>query len=347
MIVKILIALVMIAVVIIVHEFGHYIIGRANKIVAKEFSIGMGPAFFKKKVGETLFTIRAIPFGGACIFGNEEDVDKPEENSYLSANVWSRIATIFAGPFFNFILAFVISLFVISGTGYTGTKIIEVSAGSPAAEAGLQAGDIITKFNGSKVYMYGEITFDTVYNNGEPIDVELLRGKEKVRTTVTPVYDESFGRMMMGITFKGENEKPTPLETIKYSFANVRYWIRLSLKSLKMLFTGVVSPKELSGPVGVTVAVSEVYDQASSYGISAIIYSMLDFAILISANLGVMNLVPFPALDGGKLVFLLIEAVTRKPVNRDVEAVISFIGVVLLLILMGFIMFNDISKIFG
>lgn len=346
MIIKILIAVIMICIIILVHEFGHYIIGRANGIVAKEFFIGVGPILFKFEKGGTVFSLRAIPFGGACVFGNEEDFENPQDSPYLSASVWARFASIVAGPIFNFILAFVLSLFVIGATGYTPTKVIDVTEGSPAEQAGIQAGDLITRFDGSKVYMFGEITFATMYNNSEPIAVELLRGNEKIRTIVTPVYDEQYGRMMMGITFGGVEEKPTPIETIKYSYANVRYWIRISVASVRMLFTGVLSPKELSGPVGVTMAVSEVYDAAADYGIMAIIYSMLDFAILISANLGVMNLIPIPGLDGGKLLFILIEAVTRKPASKEVEGIVTFIGFAILMLLTGYVLFNDIQRIF-
>lgn len=346
MILKLIIAIFMLCIIVLCHEFGHYIIARANGIVAKEFFIGVGPILWKKQKGETLFSLRLFPFGGACVFGNEEDVDKPEENSYLSANVWARIATILAGPFFNFILAFLLSLFVIGATGYTGTTITEVSPDSPASEAGLQAGDKIIRFNGSKVYMYGEITFATIYNNGEPCEVVFLRDGERYATSVIPKYNEEFGRMMMGITFSGATEKPSAIETIKYSYANVRYWIKISVQSLKLLFTGIVSVNELSGPVGVTMAVSEVYDEASSYGIMVLIYSMLDFAILITANLGVMNLIPFPALDGGKLIFLFIEAITGKPVKREIEGFVSFIGVALLFVLMAFVMFNDVRRLF-
>ena len=346
MVLKILIALIMLCVIILVHEFGHYIIGRANGIVAKEFFIGVGPTIWKKQKGGTLFSVKAFPFGGACVFGNEEDIEHPEESAYYNSNVYSRIATILAGPVFNFLLAFLLSLFVIGATGYTSTRISEVTPDSPAEKAGLQAGDMITKFDGHKVYLFGEIAFSTTYNNEEKIEVQFKRDGKKMSTFVTPKYDPEYGRMMMGVAFDATTEKLSPIDTIKYSYANVRYWIKLSIFSIKMLFTGTVSPKELSGPVGITVAVSEVYDEAATYGIMAIIYSMLDFAILITANLGVMNLVPFPALDGGKLIFLIIEAVTKKPVSREIEGIVSFIGIVLLLILMAFVMFNDVQKIF-
>lgn len=346
MILKYILAIIMICMIVLVHESGHFLIAKMNGIVAKEFFIGIGPTIYKKQRGETLFSIKAFPFGGACVFGNEEDIEDPTTNSYLSANVYARIATIFAGPFFNFLLAFVLSLFVIGATGYTGTTVTEVTPGSPAWEAGLEPGDLITRFDGQKVYMYGEITFATMYNNGEPVDVVYKRDGKLYSTTVTPHYDEDYKRMMIGITFSSGDSKPNALETIKYSYANVRYWIKLSIQSIKMLFTGVVSINELSGPVGVANMVSDVYEEASGYGIKVIIYSLLDFAILITANLGVMNLLPFPALDGGKLVFLFIEAVRKKPVKREVEGMISFIGVVLLLLLMVFVMYNDIRKIF-
>jgi len=345
MILKIIIALVMICVIVLAHEFGHYIIARMNGIIAKEFFIGVGPTIWKKQKGETLYSIKLLPLGGACVFGNEDDIEDPSQNSYLSANVWARIATIFAGPFFNFLLAFVISLFVVSGTGYTPTQVVDVTPGSPAAAAGIQPGDKITRFDGKKVYMYGEITFATMYNAGEPVEVTLLRNGEKVRTVVTPEYDKNYGRMMIGITFTGSEVKPSPLQVLKYSHATVRYWIKISIESLKMLFTGRVAMNELSGPVGITQAVSEVYDEASDYGLMAIVYSMLDFSILITANLGVMNLIPFPALDGGKLVFLFYEAIRKKPVSKEIEGAVNLVGIVLLMILMVFVMFNDIQRL--
>lgn len=346
MIFKILLSLLIICVVVVSHEFGHYIIARMNGIVAKEFFIGMGPTLWKKQKGETLFSIKLLPLGGACVFGNEEDIEDPTQNSYLSAGVWKRIATIFAGPFFNFLLAFLLSLFVVGANGFTPTEVVEVTKGSPADNAGIQAGDSIVKFGNSKVYMYGEITFETMYNQGTPIAVTINRNGEKITTFVTPEYDKDYGRMMIGLTFSGTHQKPKPIETLKYSYANVRYWIKISLKSLGMLLFGKASVNELSGPVGITVAVSEVYDEAANYGIMAIVYSMMDFAILITANLGVMNLIPFPVLDGGKLVFLFIEAFRKKPVSREIEGAVNLVGVVLLMLLMAYVMFNDIQKIF-
>lgn len=343
---KVILALIIICIIIVSHEFGHYIIARSNGIEVKEFFVGIGPNIISKKKGNTVYSLKLIPFGGACVFMNEEDIDHPENCSYLKASVWARIATVIGGPLFNFILAFIFSLFVIGSVGYSNTVLIDVTEGSPAAAAGIKKGDEIIKINNERVYFYGEVTFETMYNTGEPIELVLKRDGEKISTTLVPEYNEEYGRMMMGITFGEGVNDPTALQTLKYSFLNVRYWIKLTLKSIKMLFTGGASMKDLSGPVGITQTVSEVYDEAAVYGIRVIILSLMDLAILISANLGVMNLLPFPALDGGKLVFLIIEAVTKRPVNKNVEGAINFVGMALLMLLMVFVLYNDFTRLF-
>jgi len=343
---KIILALIIICVIIVAHEFGHYIIARANGIEVKEFFVGLGPNIISKKKGDTVYSLKLIPFGGACVFMDEDDIDHPENCSYLNASVYARIATVLGGPVFNFLLAFIFSLFVIGSVGYSNTVLIDVSPDGPAAQAGLLKGDEVVKINGEKVYFYGEVTFETMNNNGEPIELVVKRGTEKITTVVTPEFNEEYGRMMMGITFGEGVSDPTALQTLKYSFLNVRYWIKLTVKSIKMLVTGGVSVKDLSGPVGITQTVSEVYDSAAAYGVKVIILSLMDLAILISANLGVMNLLPFPALDGGKLVFLIIEAITRKPVNKNIEGAVNFVGMALLLLLTLFVLYNDFARLF-
>ncbi len=342
---KIILSLLMLCIIILVHEFGHFIIAKANGIEVKEFFVGIGPNIFSKTVNGTKYSLKAFPFGGACVFIDEE-AENIEECSYEKASVYSRIATVLAGPVFNFILAFLCSLFVIADNGISGTVIVEVTEGTPAYEAGFKAGDEILKVDNSRVYMYGEVVIETMTNNGKPMNFLVKRGNEKIKLSVTPEYNEEYDRNMLGIVFGADTGKLKPLDTIKYSFLNVRYWIKLTVKSLVMLFGGQAKLDDLSGPVGVTQAVGEVYDSASSYGIMAIIYSMLDMTILISANLGVMNLLPFPAIDGGKLVFLVIEAVTKKRVDRKIEGAINFVGMVLLFGLMILVLFNDVTKLF-
>ena len=343
--IKVLIGILMFCVIVVSHEFGHFIIAKANGVIVREFFVGFGPILFKKTKGDTTYSLRLIPLGGACVFDYDENTEDPMQSSYLSSNVWVRIAITLAGPVFNFILAFLLSLFVVGGTGYSPTMITEVSKGSPAMKAGLCEGDLITKIDRDRVYLFGEVSFATMYNRGEPIKITFIRDGIKQTLNVTPEYNEEYGRPMLGITFGYNEDNPTPLETIKYSYCYVRYWVKITVKSFLMMFTGQVGVKDLSSPIGVASVVSDVYDSAAKISVMAIIYSMLDIAILISANLGVVNLLPIPGLDGGKLIFYIIELFRGKPVSQERQGAVTLVGFALLLLLTVVVMYNDIIRI--
>ncbi|MCM1539601.1 MAG: RIP metalloprotease RseP [bacterium] len=362
---KILWFLVIFAVVVIAHEFGHFLVAKANGVRVVEFTVGMGPILLKKQGKETLYTWRLLPLGGACIFENEDGLDTEEkkkkaeeaeqaqelipdtekDRSLPAASVWVRIATYAAGPIFNFLLAFFFSLIVVGMSGSDRTEILSVIEGYPAQEAGLMAGDEIISLNGERVHLYREVTLFSQLNQGEEVKIVYERDGERHTAVIHPRYDEEAGRYYIGFS-GGVYEKCNALDTIKAGYYEVRYWIKVTYKSLFMLFRGEASVKDLSGPVGMAQVVGEVYEEASEYGILTLIASMLNFAILLSANLGVVNLLPLPALDGGRLVFALIEAVRGKPVPRDKEAIVHFVGFVLLLVLMVFVMYNDIMRLF-
>ncbi len=362
--IKILWFLIIFAVVVIAHEFGHFLIAKMNGIRVVEFTVGAGPVLLKRQGKETLYTWRLLPLGGACIFDQEDGLDEAEkkkkeereqraeelipdaekDRSLNAAGVWVRIATYAAGPIFNFLLAFLLSLVVVGMSGSDPTKIASVMDGYPAQEAGLQAGDELISLNGERVHLYREVTLFSQLNRGEDVTIVYERDGERHTTTLTPRYDEEAGRYYIGFS-GGLYEDCNALETIRASYYEVRYWIKITYKSLFMLFRGEASVSDLSGPVGMAQVVGEVYEEASEYGILTLIASMLNFAILLSANLGVVNLLPLPALDGGRLVFALIEAVRGKPVPKEKEAVVHFIGFVLLLALMIFVMYNDIMRL--
>lgn len=361
--IKILWFLVIFAVVVIAHEFGHFLIAKANGVRVVEFTVGAGPILLKWQGKETLYSWRLLPLGGACIFEQEDGLDEEEkkkkaesaanelipdterDRSLPAASVWVRIATYAAGPIFNFFLAFFLSLIVVGMSGSDPTKIISVMEGYPAKEAGLMAGDELVSLNGERVHLYREVTLFSQLNQGEDVEIVYERDGERHTVTVSPRYDEQAGRYYLGFS-GGLYEKCSALDTIKAGYYEVRYWIKVTYKSLFMLFRGQASVSDLSGPVGMAQVVGEVYEEASGYGILTLIASMLNFAILLSANLGVVNLLPLPALDGGRLVFAFIEAVRGKPVPRDKEAIVHFIGFVLLLLLMVFVMYNDIMRLF-
>lgn len=371
--IQILLFLLIFGVVVVAHEFGHFLIAKINGIKVVEFTVGMGPKLLKKQGKETLYTIRLLPIGGACIFDQEdgleiavkkkneelEDAQEGEEakapglveedlhaHAFHKASVFARIATVFAGPFFNFLLAFIFSLIVVGMAGSDSAVISEVREGYPAQEAGLMPGDKIISLNGERVHLYREVSlFSTMMSGGEKIKMVYERDGKRYSTVITPKYDEEDNRYYIGFV-GGAYHKGNALEIIRDSYYEVRYWIKMTFKSLVMLFTGKAGVTELSGPVGVAQVVGDVYDEASSFGILTVIASMLNIAILLSANLGVVNLLPLPALDGGRLVFLIIEAIRRKPVPREKEAIVHFIGFVLLMILMVVVFYNDIARLF-
>lgn len=357
MLVTLIVFILVFSVVVIAHELGHFLIAKLNGIKVLEFAIGMGPVIAKFTKGETQYVLRLLPLGGACMFegedgvysnsknGEEEKAEKPE-GAFNDANVWSRIATVFAGPFFNIILAFLLSLIVVGFSGEIIPKINSLTEGYPAVEAGLQKGDIITKMNGERIYLQGEVTLESALNRGEPIEIEYKRDGKKYTTTITPKYSEEDNRYYLGFTI-GEYVECKGFDLIKYSACEVRYWLKATIKSLIMLVQGKLSANDLSGPVGIAVTIDETIEVAKPYGLPTVVLTMINFAVLLSVNLGVMNLLPLPALDGGRLLFLLIEVVRGKPIPPEKEGLVHFIGFVALMILTVFVFYNDLTKIFS
>lgn len=340
---NIIIAILLFGIIIIVHELGHFLVAKKNGIQVDEFCIGLGPTLIGKQVGETFYSIHLLPFGGACVMG--EDEDRPEENAFNNKSVWARMAVIFAGPLFNFILAFLFSMIVVGMSGVDLPEVYAVQENSPAAQAGMHAGDVMTHVDGKRIHNYREFSYYMYLDyDGGSIPLTVERDGKEISMNVTPAYHKEQQQYMIGITWPGY-QKVGPLKTLEYSFREVGLQIKLTVKSVKMLITQQLGMKDLSGPVGIVKVVGDQYNEAAKYGIITIILTMLNLAILISANLGVMNLLPIPALDGGRLVFLILEAIRGKAIPREMEATIHTIGLMLLLALMVFVMYQDIVKI--
>lgn len=342
---NIIIAILIFGIIIIVHELGHFLIAKKNGIQVDEFCIGLGPTIIGKQVGDTFYSIKLLPFGGACMMG--EDEERQEKNAFNNKSVWARMAVIFGGPFFNFVFAFILSLIMIGISGVDIPKIYSVEKSSPAAQAGIEAGDIMTAVDHKKIHNYREFSYYMFldYKQGDKIPITIERNGREIDIQVTPVYNQQENKYMIGITWPGY-QKVGPLKTIGYSIREVGLQVKLTVKSIKMLIGRQLGMKDLSGPVGIVKTVGDQYTQASHYGFLAVFLTMINMAILISSNLGVMNLLPLPALDGGRLLFLIIEAVCGKPVPRNLEAAVHTAGLMILMALMIFVMYQDITKIF-
>ena len=425
---NILIAIIIFSVIVVFHELGHFLLAKKNGIEVTEFSLGMGPRLLSTVKGNTRYSLKLFPIGGSCMMvGEDGEEDGP--GSFGHASVWGRISVVAAGPVFNFILAFVFALVITSVMGYDPPKVLSVEENSPAEEAGLQVGDIITSFQGKHISIGRDISLYeslygmqqdqikmTVKRDGKKIDLNFKAASEKKymlgfsyvpdgEPEITEVFVD--GAMMKAGVLAGDvitavdgtkvstgeelqayleehplgentvtitvsrdgNEKEFTVQptvrtqvstgfvynlyrektnffgVLKYSAVEVRYWISSTIDSLGLLIKGTFRVNDLSGPVGIVDAIGSSVEEAKSEGAVVMWMQMFYWAILLSANLGVMNLLPLPALDGGRLVFLLIEAVTKKKVNPNIEGMIHFAGFVLLMALMVFVFMNDLKRL--
>lgn len=346
----IILALLVFGFLVFFHELGHFLLAKKNGIAVTEFSIGMGPRLCSFVKGETRYSLKALPFGGSCqMLG--EDGESSDEHAFNNRSVWARISVVIAGPVFNFILAFLLALIVIGYAGYDKPVIIGVMEGYPAEEAGIMEGDVITRINHKKVTIYRDVQFYMAVNAGKPLSISVNRNGEPLTFDIIPKQDEN-GAYYMGIYSSAVRTRAKGLEVLKYSLYEVQYQMSVVVKSIGMLFNGTVSVNDLSGPVGIVDMVDTVVEESTSEEVDiktnviSVLLNVINFSIMLSANLGVMNLLPIPALDGGRLVFLVIEAVRGKPVDREKEGMVHFVGLMLLMVLMVYVMFNDIKRLF-
>lgn len=343
---SIIIAILLFSIIIIFHELGHFLVAKLNGIRVTEFSLGLGPTIVGFNRGETKYCINLFPFGGACVMGEDDDENTDDPNAFNNKSIAARISVVFAGPFFNFIMAFIFAFIIVCSLGYDKAVVADVMPGYSAEEAGLKAGDVITKIDNYNIHFYKEISSYSVFHAGKDIEITYLRDNKKCTTLLKPTYDEETGRYLYGIISDGAREKANIITAAKNSCYEVRYWVYVTVQSLKMLFTGGASVNDLQGPVRIVQSVGTAYDEsAKTDGLFYAFLNMLNWGVLLSANLGVMNLLPFPALDGGRIVLMIIEAIIRKPIVKKIENVLNGVGIILLLALMFLVMFNDLRNI--
>ncbi len=335
----VLLALLLLGVLIMAHEAGHYLAARACGIEVQEFAMGMGPLLAKwKNKNGTQFSIRLFPIGGFCQFyGEDEALDDPR--AFNNQKVWKRFLTVISGPAMNFIVAFAVIVFYLSAIGLYETIPSVYAVEEHAAKAGLMAGDELLRVNGKAVNEPNEIIEAVSGSEGNPVTLTVLRGGEEKDVLITPFYDEEAQRYRVGFTFNQARRRISLLTSVPFSASYNLRSATLILDTLKNLVTTGEGVSDVTGPVGTVYVIQDVTRKG---GLD--IYMQL--LSVISMNLGVMNLLPIPGLDGSRVLFLAYEAIRRKPVRREVEGTIHFAGFVLLMGLMAALTYKDIMQIF-
>ena len=339
---QIILAILAFGMLVIVHEFGHFITAKRGGVQVNEFWIGMGPTLLKKEHNGTLYCLKLLPFGGACVMEGEDE-DSESEHAFGKASLPRRMLIVAAGALMNFLVGFLIVLAVIQPNGPNGGYIVSTidsinPASTAAAAGGLQAGDEILEVDGYNILMRSD--FEIALARGADTTYEVVVRRDGEKITLPAVVLEATiegedGRKMIGLTFA---EQPDSIGMhINMAVRTSVNYARMVWASLGMLVTGQVGVDQLSGPVGV----AEVMATTARYSISA----FLQLVAFISINLGVMNLLPLPALDGGRLVFLILEGIRRKPVPAKYEGYIHAAGLMLLLALMVYVTGQDILRI--
>ena len=344
----VLIGILLLGILIAVHEFGHFIAARICGIEVMEFAIGMGPKLlgWTGKSG-TKFSLRAIPLGGFCAFYGEDDIDgktKDDPRAYSKQNVWKRIFTVAMGPMMNFVLAFLVALgfYWTSGMMEVLPVIEAVDATSPAAMAGMLPGDRIIAVDGVDFTDAPVTDIQAALNtNGAPVEVTIQRKGDAASITlpITPKWNEEYQRHMIGITFAQRTRSlpfPTAVNAAWDSCVQAGSAVFVALKGI---FTDPAIRDQVSGPVGAVDVVAKAVRQDG-------LMAFLNLLMAISINLGIMNLLPIPGLDGSRIVFHLIEAVRGKPIKPEREAMVHLIGMVFLFGLMIFMTFKDVIRLF-
>lgn len=331
-------ALLMLGVLITVHEAGHFLAARLCGIEVQEFAMGMGPALISRTSRKgTKFSLRLLPIGGFCQFYGEDE-DTKDGKGFNDYPVWKRALTVVSGPAMNFILAIAVIMVYLSlwGLPMVVPRVAELE--SNAQMAGLMVGDEILYVNGVEVADTTTVTKVISESAGGDITLTVDRAGETTDVTITPFYDEEAGRYRVGFTFAQERVRVSLLQSFPFSVSYNLESATLIVDTLRKLVTTGEGANEVTGPVGTVYVIQEATQQGG-------VDIFLEMAAMISVNLGVMNLLPIPGLDGSRLLFLFVEGIRRKPVNREIEGRIHFAGFMLLMGLMVVLVYKDVLTI--
>ena len=332
---NIILAILIFTFLVLIHELGHFLTAKFLKVRAYELSLGMGPKIFGKKHNDTEYTLRALPFGAYVRFGDEDDSMFEESDNFMNQSPWDRIKIIMMGPLVNMVAALMIMILVVFLSGVPVNKIGSVAADMPAAAAGLRAGDEILEVEGAPTSSWEDVVKAIDANSDDTISVIVQREGQQAQTIeITPTLSE--GRMMIGITPAFEKNLGQSVISGTKATLNMS---TMMLDIVKKLFTGKADISSFSGPVGIVAIVDDV---ASTGWIN-----LLYLTSVLSLNLGILNLLPIPGLDGSKILIYGFEALSGKPMNKDIEMKLTMVGFAVLMAFTIFITFKDITRLIG
>jgi len=339
----ILIAILFFGLIIMVHELGHFTFAKLFKVRVNKFAMGMGPVLFKFGKHETSYSLRLFPIGGYCLMEGEDE-ESDDERSFSRKPVWKRFIIVAAGATVNIILGWLIVAIMLGQANLIGTtQIKSFYKDSVTSAAGIKAGDKIISINGKRVYSSFDISFLMMRSKDGVMDFGLKRGNEKINLNNVALKTETVdGKMQIIYDFVIKGVKPSVLSVAKYSALETVSMGRMVWISLFDLVTGKFGFKDISGPIGVVGYIAQAAGQTHKANLTPI----LSLMALISINIGIFNLLPVPALDGGRLFFMLIEIVRRKPVPQKYESWVHAAGLILLLTFMAVISLKDIIFMF-
>ncbi|MGM9527130.1 MAG: M50 family metallopeptidase [Oscillospiraceae bacterium] len=348
----IILGILIFGILIATHELGHFTVAKLFKVKVSEFAIGMGPAIIKKQKGETLYAWRAVPIGGYCAMEEDEESDDPR--AFTNQVWWKRMLILIAGAAMNFIFGFIVLMFLVPGSASFSAPVLSgFEAGCPyEGEQGLMVGDEFYEIDGHRIYFTSNISFFLNRSEDTRYDLILLRNGEKLELKdfdLSPVEYELDGQTVTKIgIYMGGSEETGFGTVLSRAWDASKDFTRLVWLGLSDLLTGAVGLKELSGPVGIVEIINDVGESAATT--TGAMMGIAYLAAFIAINLAVMNMLPIPALDGGRVLFLLVtaayEGLTRRRLNPKYEGYVHTAGFVLLLGLMAIVMLNDIYKLF-
>lgn len=325
-------AILIFCLLIVFHEFGHFAVAKLCGVKVNEFSIGMGPAILKKQKGETLYSIRLFPIGGFCAMEGEDE-ESSDERAFHRKAAWQKALIVVAGAFMNLLLAVLIMMGVAYAVGAPTTTIDVVTPGSPAAASGIRSGDTLTAVDGKNIEKWSDVSALLAESEADRVQITVKGEDGTVRTVSSGVMTNDAGRRMIGVVPTKEHHIT---DAVKSGIVNTWIMGRGMLQVFGQLFTGRIAASELSGPVGIVAAVN----QTASLGFIYIAY----LTALISLNLAIVNMLPFPALDGGRLLFIVIRKVTGRAITDEMESKIHFAGIMLLFMLMIYVTWHDVIR---